>query len=288
MGEKRAATDFALWKFSPSTGPRREMEWPSPWGVGFPGWHIECSAMAQKYLGDFFDIHCGGEDHVPVHHTNEIAQTEARAGTRLANFWLHGYFLVHTADDESEDAQKMSKSTGDFLRVAKLVERGYDLRAYRYFCFGGHYRTQLAFSWQALDAAKAAFERLQASFAGLEHDEEATADAAATRRFEDAINADLNMPRALAVAWEVSRGPLPPAVKRATLTRFDDVLGLSLSVPPAYVEEPAPPAIRALADERQRARISRDYGQADALRAELQEAGWTMEDEPGGYRLRRR
>jgi cysteinyl-tRNA synthetase len=140
QGEKRMPTDFALWKFS-KPEDKRQMEWDSPWGRGFPGWHIECSAMAQKYLGDFFDIHCGGEDHIPVHHTNEIAQTEARVGTRLANLWMHGYFLL------MNDA-KMAKSAGEFLRVQSLVERGYDPLVYRYLCLTAHYRTQMSFSWR--------------------------------------------------------------------------------------------------------------------------------------------
>ena len=153
LGEKRHITDFALWKFSPP-GEQRQMEWTSPWGTGFPGWHIECSAMAQKYLGDFFDIHCGGEDHIPVHHTNEIAQTEARAGTRLANFWMHGYFLL---DNET----KMAKSAGEFLRLKTLTDRGYDPLAYRYLCLTAHYRSQLNFTWDALDAAATGLERLR-------------------------------------------------------------------------------------------------------------------------------
>ncbi len=153
LGEKRSATDFALWKFSPA-GEKRQMEWDSPWGKGFPGWHIECSAMAQKYLGDYFDIHCGGEDHIPVHHTNEIAQTEARVGTRLANFWMHGYFLL------SNDA-KMAKSAGEFLRVQYLVDRGYDPLAYRYLCLTAHYRGQLNFTWDALDSATIALDRMR-------------------------------------------------------------------------------------------------------------------------------
>ncbi|MGH7927954.1 MAG: cysteine--tRNA ligase, partial [Candidatus Binatia bacterium] len=152
-GEKRNITDFALWKFSP-LGQKRQMEWKSPWGVGFPGWHIECSAMSAKYLGTFFDIHCGGEDHVPVHHTNEIAQTEACHGTRLANFWMHGHFLL------LEDA-KMAKSSGEFLRMQSLVDRGYDPLAYRYFCMGAHYRAKLSFRWEALDGAQTALERLR-------------------------------------------------------------------------------------------------------------------------------
>ena len=137
LGEKRSPTDFALWKFSPS-GQKRQMEWESPWGTGFPGWHIECSAMSAKYLGSFFDIHCGGEDHIPVHHTNEIAQTEACFGTRLANFWMHGYFL-------QLDEASMSKSSGEFLRLQVLIDRGYDPLAYRFFNLSAHYRAKLNF-----------------------------------------------------------------------------------------------------------------------------------------------
>ena len=144
---KRDPADFALWK---AAKPSEDTSWPSPWGAGRPGWHIECSAMAQKYLGDYFDIHCGGEDHIPVHHTNEIAQTEARVGTRLANFWMHGYFLL------SNDA-KMAKSAGEFLRIQALVERGYDPLAFRYLCLTAHYRSQLNFTWDALDAAVKTF-----------------------------------------------------------------------------------------------------------------------------------
>ncbi|MEJ6515447.1 MAG: cysteine--tRNA ligase, partial [Pseudomonadales bacterium] len=140
--ERQHVTDFALWKFSPE-GEKRQMEWESPWGIGFPGWHIECSAMSAKYLGDYFDIHCGGEDHIPIHHTNEIAQTEASRGTRLANFWMHGYFL-------QLDNNKMSKSTGEFLRLETLLEQGIDPMVYRYFCLTAHYRTQMSFSWDSL------------------------------------------------------------------------------------------------------------------------------------------
>jgi cysteinyl-tRNA synthetase len=209
LGEKRSPTDFALWKFSPP-GETRQMEWDSPWGKGFPGWHIECSAMAQKYLGDYFDIHCGGEDHIPVHHTNEIAQTEARVGTRLANFWLHGYFLL------SNDA-KMAKSAGEFLRIPYLVERGYDPLAYRYLCLTAHYRGQLNFTWDALDAAAVALDRMRQGVYALRDAGEEDADAALAERFTNELNDDLNVPRALAVAWETLRGDCAPAVKRATL-----------------------------------------------------------------------
>ena len=221
QGEKRHPTDFALWKFSPP-GEQRQMEWDSPWGTGFPGWHIECSAMAQKYLGDWFDIHCGGEDHIPVHHTNEIAQTEARVGTRLANFWMHGYFLL------SNDA-KMAKSAGEFLRIASLAERGYDPIAFRYLCLTGHYRSQLNFTWEALDAAQTGLDRMRQGFHALPADAAAQADPALVERFTDMLNDDLNLPRALAVAWEALRGDAPAAVKRATLAKFDEVLGLGLA-----------------------------------------------------------
>ena len=279
IGEKRQATDFALWKFS-APGEKRQMEWPSPWGVGFPGWHIECSAMAEKYLGDWFDIHCGGEDHIPVHHTNEIAQTEARAGTHLANFWMHGYFLI------ANDA-KMAKSAGDFLRVATLVERGYDPLAFRYLCLTGHYRTQLNFTFEALDAAQTGLDRMRNGFHALGATAEGPPDASLVERFADQLNDDLNLPRALAVAWETLRGQLPAATKRATLLRFDEVLGLGLAGwrPPA-IEAPA--EVRALADARAAARKARDFAEADRLRAVLAEAGWEMEDGPQGYSLKRR
>ena len=279
VGEKRRPTDFALWKFSPP-GERRQMEWDSPWGRGFPGWHIECSAMAQKYLGDWFDIHCGGEDHIPVHHTNEIAQTQARVGTRLANFWLHGYFLLL-------DNAKMAKSAGEFLRVESLLERGYDPLVYRYLCLTAHYRTQMSFSWDAMDAAATALDRMRNGVYALRAEPPAAADAASIDRFTDEVNDDLNVPRALAVAWDVLRGDLPGAVKRATLVRFDDVLGLGLA---AWVPREAvvPPEVHALADARAAARRAKRWAEADRLRADLAAAGWDMEDQPDGYRLKPR
>ncbi|MEX2327830.1 MAG: cysteine--tRNA ligase, partial [Pseudomonadales bacterium] len=154
-GERRFVTDFALWKFSPAD-ENRQMEWESPWGTGFPGWHIECSAMAAKYLGNFFDIHCGGEDHIPIHHTNEIAQTEAARGTRLANFWMHGYFL-------QIDNAKMAKSKGEFLRLTTLEERGFDPLVYRYLCLTGHYRTQMSFSWESMESNQVALNRMRSA-----------------------------------------------------------------------------------------------------------------------------
>ena len=279
LGDKRSATDFALWKLSPPGG-RRQMEWASPWGKGFPGWHIECSAMAQQYLGDWFDIHCGGEDHIAVHHTNEIAQTEARCGTRLANFWMHGYFLL-------QNDAKMAKSAGVFLRVGALVDRGVDPLAFRYLCLTGHYRSQLNFTWEALDAAATGLARLRSGFHALAAAHGTPADRAALDRFTEVINDDLNLPRGLAVAWEVLRGDLDDAVKRATLARFDDVLGLGLAAwrPP---EAAIPPAIEALALERAAARRAKQWAESDRIRDALREAGWEIEDRPDGYTLKPR
>jgi cysteinyl-tRNA synthetase len=277
LGEKRSITDFALWKFSPP-GEKRQMEWDSPWGRGFPGWHIECSAMAQKYLGDFFDIHCGGEDHIAVHHTNEIAQTEARVGTRLANFWMHGYFLL------SNDA-KMAKSAGGFLTIQALIDRGYDPLAYRYLCLTAHYRSQLNFTWDALDAAVTALERMRNGVFQL--GEPGDPDAGYLQRFTAEINDDLNLPRALALAWEVLRGDLPDATRKATLLAFDRVFGLGLSTWTPTVET-IPDDVRALAEARAAARRAKQWAEADRLRGELHAAGWEMEDDAEGYTLKRR
>jgi cysteinyl-tRNA synthetase len=279
LGDKRHATDFALWKFSPP-GEQRQMEWESPWGRGFPGWHIECSAMAQKYLGDYFDIHCGGEDHISVHHTNEIAQTEARCGTRLANFWMHGYFLL------SNDA-KMAKSAGEFLRLQALVDRGYDPLAYRYLCLTAHYRSQLNFTWDALDAAATGLERMRTGVHALRDAPAADPDAALVERFTAEVNDDLNLPRALAVAWEALRGGLPDGVRRATLLAFDAVFGLRLAAW-APRQEAIPPEIAALAQARLAARKAKDWVGSDRLREEIRAGGWEIDDGPGGYALKRR
>jgi cysteinyl-tRNA synthetase len=278
LGDKRHPTDFALWKFT-APGEKRQMEWDSPWGRGYPGWHIECSTMAQKYLGDYFDIHCGGEDHIPVHHTNEIAQTEARVGTRLANFWLHGYFLL------SNDA-KMAKSAGEFLRLSLLQERGYDPLAYRYLCLTAHYRTQMSFSWESLDAATTALDRMRQGVHALPDESSAQPDATYIARFTDHVNDDLNVPRALALAWEVLRGDLPPAIRRATLVKFDAVLGLGLGEW-RPMEEIVPGDVLALADARAAARGAKAWAEADRLRGALAAAGWEMEDLGQGFKLKR-
>jgi cysteinyl-tRNA synthetase len=271
LGEKRNSTDFALWKFSPKE-EKRQMEWPSPWGVGFPGWHIECSAMASKYLGDFFDIHCGGEDHIPVHHTNEIAQTQVARSTRLANYWMHAYFL-------QLQESKMSKSSGEFLRLKVLIDKGYEPAAYRFLCLGAHYRSHLNFSWESLDAAGVALGRMRSAFYALPQG--GTPDARALQQFRDFINDDLNVPRALALAWEVLRSDLPGEAKRATLVEFDRVFGLQLAEWQPKSEE-IPTEIAALLEARQKARVEKRWADADAARDAIAKAGYELKDTPKG------
>jgi cysteinyl-tRNA synthetase len=277
LGEKRNPTDFALWKFSPS-GEQRQMEWESPWGVGFPGWHIECSAMAAKYLGTFFDIHCGGEDHIPVHHTNEIAQSEACYKTRLANFWLHGYFLVTSGE-------RMAKSAGEFLRLQTLLDEGYDPLSYRYLCLNAHYRSRLNFNWEALDGAATALGRLRQHVS--DWGEAGAADEAAAARFMAAMDDDLNTPQALAVIWEIARGDLPAAVKKATVIACDRILGLRLAewVPP---RADVPERVQALVAQREQARAAKQWAEADRLREEIRAAGFQITDSPDGPQLRPR
>lgn len=277
-GERQFVTDFALWKFSnPDADPdkKRQMEWDSPWGIGFPGWHIECSAMSAKFLGDYFDIHCGGEDHIPIHHTNEIAQTEASRGTRLANFWMHGYFL-------QVDNAKMAKSTGDFLRLETLVKEGFDPLDYRYFCLTAHYRSHLSFSWESLKSSGIALARLYR--AAYDWGEPGEVSAEYLKQFTGYINDDLNMPRALAVAWDLIRSDMPDATKKATLLKFDEIFGLNI-VAWAPEELDIPEMVETLAGEREQARKDKNWTRADELRDEILKLGYTVKDTREGPKL---
>lgn len=275
MGEKRAPTDFALWKFSP-TDQQRQMEWDSPWGKGFPGWHIECSAMSARYLGSFFDIHCGGEDHINVHHTNEIAQTEACYGTRLANFWMHGYFL-------QLDEAKMAKSGGTFIRLDTLIEKGYDPLAYRFFCLSAAYRTKLSFTWDGLDGAAKSLDRLRLTCYDWGQPEEP--DPGFVEQFLAFVNDDLNMPRAIALAWDLVKSDLPAGVKKGTLLYFDRAFGLNLGDWQPTTEQ-APVEILELLEQRQLARKEKRWADADALRGEINARGYEIEDTPQGPKVK--
>jgi cysteinyl-tRNA synthetase len=281
--EKRHPQDFALWKFSPPH-ERRQMEWDSPWGKGFPGWHIECSAMAAQYLGVPFDLHSGGVDHIPIHHTNEIAQTFAATGKFLANWWLHGEFLV------LKD-RRMGKSEGNALTLQSLIDRGIDPLAYRYLTYLAHYTKPLTFTEEALEAAAAALKHLQELMAALPASATAAPDAPALARFRDALRDDLNAPKALAVVREVAKdGAIAPEVRRATLLAMNEILPMGLAeIAPAGAAAGAPPAeVLALLERRNAARKARDFATADALRAQIAALGFEVRDTPHGAQLVRR
>jgi cysteinyl-tRNA synthetase len=279
--EKRNPQDFALWKLSPP-GERRQMEWDSPWGRGFPGWHIECSAMAAQYLGVPFDLHTGGVDHIPVHHTNEIAQTRAATGKLLANWWLHGEFL--TLKD-----RKMSKSSGGFITLQSVIDSGFDPLAFRYLSYQAHYRAHLTFTEEALGGAAAALRRLHDTFAALPDEAGAPFDAPAMDRFRAALCDDLNAPQAVAVVWETTRDEaLSPACRRATLLAMNAILPLGLERAGATREDGPPPEALELLEQRNAARKARDFATADRLRAEIAALGYEVRDSAQGSTLARR
>jgi cysteinyl-tRNA synthetase len=277
MGEKRNATDFALWKFSPAESTR-EMEWESPWGVGFPGWHLECSAMSAEYLESPFDIHTGGIDHIAVHHENELAQTEGADGVLQANVWMHGEFIT-------VDGGKMSKSLGNLFVVDDLIQKGYSPIDYRYFVLGAHYRSMLNFTFEAMDAAKNALRKLQElartwETGGTILDEYAD-------QFLEAVNDDLNTARALAAMWEMADSDASVADKGTTLLWMDRVLGLGLD---AYVGQKLEVSdeVQQLVDEREQARAKKDWAESDRLREVIAERGYLVEDAPEGPNIKRK
>ncbi|MFP4012989.1 MAG: cysteine--tRNA ligase [Chitinispirillaceae bacterium] len=296
MGEKRAVTDFALWKFSPKDR-KRQMEWDSPWGVGFPGWHIECSAMALAYLPQPLDIHCGGVDHIRVHHTNEIAQAEAATGKVFAKYWLHGEFLVL-------DKGKMAKSGGSFVTLSSLKEQGISPLAYRMFCFTAHYRSPLSFSWDGVRAAEQSLSNLRKAVAVLKRDGGADGEKVdrALEPFMAAACDDLNMPRAVAALWEGVRGSeLSDAEKVRFVERADRVLGLDLLKEEEKLEvveevegfriklsfgdqfsEGLKSSLVRKALLRRKSRAERNFEMADRIRDQFVSAGVVVKDLPDG------
>lgn len=277
---KRNITDFALWKFSPADR-KRQMEWESPWGKGFPGWHIECSAMAMKYLGETLDIHCGGIDHLPVHHTNEIAQSEAATGKPFSRFWLHAEFLVL-------EKEKMAKSGGNMVILRTLMDRKVPPMAYRFFVLSAHYRAPLTFSWEIISNAVKGYESLVSKMTELNNSPDAGAgdDFAPFREaFLKEINDDLNMPRAVAVLWDALRCPeLGNRAKIRLAGEFDRVLGLGLGeVGSSFVD--APEEIRAIMEEREAARAAKAWAKSDELRDALAAKGYRVIDSKKGTKL---
>jgi cysteinyl-tRNA synthetase len=270
--EKKNATDFALWKFSPTTGEKRQMEWPSPWGVGFPGWHIECSAMSVKYLGEQFDIHCGGIDHIDVHHTNEIAQTESSTDRKpWVNFWLHGAFMNIVG------GKKMAKSAGNFVTLQNsFIDKEQNPLAYRYACLSVHYRKPMEWSDEIAVAAQNGLYNLHNRIQSLGTDiGEVNADL--RKQFLENINDDLNMPKALATMQEVLKAELSPADKFATILDFDKVLGLNLGEIKKEIVTVSP-EVKKLLDEREEARKNKDWKKADELRDEILKLGFEVKD----------
>ena len=279
--QKRHPADFALWK---KAEPEHIMQWPSPWGMGYPGWHIECSAMSLKYLGMPFDIHTGGVDHIPVHHENEIAQNEALTGKKSVNYWVHGEFML-------VNNGKMSKSLGNTYRISDLEERGYKALDFRYFCLNTHYRKKLNFTFEGLDAAKAAYARLLAQV--YKHKTaKASGDTALAEKyleqFRQAIDDDLNVPLALGILWTMMKETPAKELYTAAL-EFDKVLGLDLDKAEAPKEEEqktdAPQEVIALCEERKAAKAAKDWAKADKLRADIAAMGYTVVDTKDGYKV---
>ena len=285
---KRNPTDFALWKFSP-TDVKRQMEWDSPWGVGFPGWHAECSAMSMKLLGNHFDIHTGGEDLSRVHHANEIAQSEPITGAPWVSYWVHFSFLI------DKSGAKMSKSAGEFLGLEAVRKRGYDPMAYRYLITLGHYQTQLAFSFEALESAAAGYKNIVRKIADLMNsDNMRDLDSAVYNEWHDKILApasdNMKTAESLVVVQDLLKDTnVNPATKLALFEFVDRLLGLQfIDRATKLVElerESAPAEIIALADERATAKANKDWTTADALRQQIDAAGWTVLDGKDGYKI---
>ena len=276
--EKKDERDFALWKFSPK-GEKRQMEWESPWGVGFPGWHIECSAMSMKYLGEQFDIHVGGEDLRSTHHPNEIAQSEAATGKHpFVNYWLHGAFLL-------VDGGRMGKSLGNAYTLADLEKKGFSAMALRYFYLLGHYRKSLNFTFKALEAAKEAENRLRSMVAGWQGEKGRTILSQEKSykvtnlvfKFREAVENDLNLPQALAVVWEMAKSNIPDMDKLELISGWDQILGLDLLKP--LVEKEIPTEIQTLINQRDDLRKMKKWDEADKLRQEIKKRGFIINDD---------
>jgi len=279
--ERKNSSDFALWI---TNQPNHIMLWNSPWGAGFPGWHLECSAMSMKYLGEQFDIHCGGKEHIQVHHTNEIAQSEAATGKKpWVKYWLHAEWLVIPEG-------KMSKSKGSFTRVADLIEKGIHPLAFRYFTFSAHYRMPLTFSWEAVEGANNAYKTLKNRIAILKKENKSLDKKGKKEYYEEEflkkINDDLNMPQAVALLNDMIKdSELGSKEKLELIEKFDKVFGLDL-----LKEEDVnvPKEIQELVDKREEARKKKDFKLADKIRDEISSKGFVLEDTADGVRVKKK
>jgi len=274
--EKKNPTDFALWKFSPENSTRWQ-EWDSPWGKGFPGWHLECSTMCMTELGETVDIHLGGEDLKMIHHQNEIAQSEAATGKKFVNYWMHGAFL-------KVDNGRMSKSLGNAYTLDDLKAKGFTPLDLRYFYLSAHYRSTLNFTWEALTASRVALKRLYNILSGYkEVDGNLSPDL--VYRFEEAVLNDLNMPKAVSVMWDLIKSDLPEGDKVQTLIHFDQVFGLDLQ---EYVGYEIPQEVIDLAITREQYRRSGIWDKADMIRRQIEGKGFEIEDQLNSFKLKKK
>ena len=272
MKEKKNPTDFALWKFSKT---KRQMEWDSPWGIGFPGWHTECVVMSSKELGIPFDIHTGGIDHIQVHHTNEIAQTKGAYNKKLANFWMHNDFILLKKG-------KMSKSKGEILTLDKLIEKGFDPLSYRYLCLTCHYKSKLNFSFSSLKQAQTAYFNLKEKLSSLK-DAKGEKGEDYKKEFLKYINDDLDTPKALALIWKlINDKKVSDKAKHSLILDFDKVLGLNLKV-----KDKIPKEIIELAKQREEFRNNKDFHKADAIRKKIEKQGYQIEDTDINYKIKK-
>jgi len=273
MREKKNKTDFALWKFSEEPG-KRQQEWESPWGIGFPGWHVECSAMSMKYLGETFDIHTGGIDHIPIHHTNEIAQSESATGKKFVKYWMHENFLTFKGE-------KVSKSKGGLFTISELEEKGFQPLSYRYFILSGHYRKPLDFSLNILQSSANSYFRLKNICEKIEDDKKINKKY--IKEFKEAMDDDLNTPNALQVLWKLIRDEKAEG-KYQTIKKMEEVFGLKLL---EKEKLDIPTEVKKLAEERGNARKNKDWKKSDELRNKINKLGFIINDKPDGYEIKR-
>lgn len=264
MGEKRSSTDFALWKFSPES-PKRQMEWPSPWGVGFPGWHIECTAMSSKYLGHYFDLHGGGQDHIPIHHTNEIAQSQGAFGTSLAKYWIHTCFL-------NLKNEKMSKSLGNMITLRTIKDKGFTPQEFKWFCLQAHYRKELIFSWESLKSAQISLQRLK-PFMGQDLKEYPKEDLD-LKEFIQHLSEDFHTPKALAVLWKVIDKPNAQICIPAMLK----ILGITQQTSHSQQVIEVSSEIKEQCRLRLEAKLHKNWKESDRLRDDLMSQGYEVSD----------
>jgi len=272
---KKNKSDYVLW-FTKSKFDNQELKWDSPWGVGYPGWHIECSCISMKHLGEYMDIHCGGIDNIFPHHTNEIAQSEAYLGHKWCNYWFHVHHLTEKGN------QKMSKSNGEFLTVSLLEQKGYKPIVYRFFCLQSHYRKPLEFSYEVLENVGVAYEKLHKKVLELKDDgavDEAKFAEYRTK-FEEVLANDMNTSMAITMIYDVLRDEMNDATKKALVASFDEVLSLDLTVAEeaAAVDAALEAFVLAKIEERKAAKKAKDFAKADAIRAELLEKGVQIKD----------